>query len=184
MGEGLATDPPGGTVFKKLLISNRGDIALRVVRASRELGIATVAVHSTADAGALHARFADEAVCIGPPRSTSSYLNIPALMAAAEISGADAVHPGYGFLSENAEFAEICKKCGLTFVGPTPDDMRKWGGKVPARALARQLGIPLLPGTGVLADADEAVREAEKIGFPVILKASAGGGGRGMKIIR
>jgi acetyl-CoA carboxylase biotin carboxylase subunit len=171
-------------MFKKLLIANRGEIALRVVRACRELGIPTVAVHSTADTGALHVRFADEAVCIGPPRSTASYLNVPAIMAAAEISGADAVHPGYGFLSENAEFADICKQCGLTFVGPTADDMKKWGGKVPARALARELGIPLLPGTGVLADADEAVREAEKIGFPVILKASAGGGGRGMKIIR
>ncbi len=171
-------------MFKKLLIANRGEIALRVVRACRELGIPTVAVHSTADTAALHVRFADEAVCIGPPRSTSSYLNIPAIMAAAEISGADAVHPGYGFLSENAEFADICGQCGLTFVGPSPDDMKKWGGKVPARALAKELGIPLLPGTGVLADEDEAVREAEKIGFPVILKASAGGGGRGMKIIR
>jgi len=171
-------------MFKKLLIANRGEIALRIVRACRELKIPTVAVHSTADAGALHVRFADEAVCIGPPKSASSYLNIPAIMAAAEISGADAVHPGYGFLSENAEFAEICRKCGLTFVGPSPEDMGRWGGKVPARNLARQLGIPLLPGTGVLADEAEAVREAEKIGFPVIVKASAGGGGRGMKIVR
>ncbi len=171
-------------MFKKILIANRGEIALRVIRACRELGIQSVAVHSTVDTNALYVRYADEAVCIGPPKSAQSYLNIPAIMAAAEISGADAIHPGYGFLSENAEFAEICQQCGLTFIGPSPDDMKKWGGKVPARNLARQLGIPLLPGTGVLADEAEAVREAEKIGFPVILKASAGGGGRGMKIVR
>jgi acetyl-CoA carboxylase biotin carboxylase subunit len=170
--------------IKKVLIANRGEIALRVIRACRELGLGTVAVHSTADAGALHVRFADEAVCIGPAKSAQSYLNIPAIIAAAEITGADAVHPGYGFLSENAEFADICRQCGLVFVGPTPEDMERWGGKVPARALARKLGIPLLPGSQVLADVDEAVREAEAIGFPVILKASAGGGGRGMKIVR
>jgi len=171
-------------MFKKVLIANRGEIALRVIRACRELGIQSVAVHSTADTNALHVRFADEAVCIGPPKSSASYLNIPSIMAAAEISGADAIHPGYGFLSENAEFAEICNQCGLTFIGPSPEDMKKWGAKVPARDLARSLGIPLLPGTGVLADAAEAVEEAKKIGFPVILKASAGGGGRGMKIVR
>jgi acetyl-CoA carboxylase, biotin carboxylase subunit len=171
-------------MIKKVLIANRGEIALRVLRACRELNLATVAVHSEVDTNALHVRFADEAVCIGPARSSASYLNIPAIMAAAEITGADAVHPGYGFLSENAEFADICAQCGLTFIGPTPDDMKKWGGKVPARTLARSLGIPLLPGTGVLVDAEEAVREAEKIGYPVILKASAGGGGRGMKIVR
>ncbi|MDQ3035338.1 MAG: acetyl-CoA carboxylase biotin carboxylase subunit [Myxococcota bacterium] len=170
--------------IRKVLIANRGEIALRVIRACRELGIETVAVHSQADAGALHVRFADEAVCIGPAKSALSYLNMPAIIAAAEISGADAIHPGYGFLSENAEFADICRQCGLTFIGPSPEDMKKWGGKVPARALATQLGIPLLPGTQVLEDADEAVREAAKIGFPVILKASAGGGGRGMKIVR
>jgi acetyl-CoA carboxylase biotin carboxylase subunit len=170
--------------IRKVLIANRGEIALRVIRACRELGIETVAVHSQVDAGALHVRFADEAVCIGPARSSLSYLNMPAIIAAAEISGADAIHPGYGFLSENAEFADICRQCGLTFIGPSPEDMKKWGGKVPARALATQLGIPLLPGTQVLEDADEAVREAAKIGFPVILKASAGGGGRGMKIVR
>ncbi|MFO0682779.1 MAG: acetyl-CoA carboxylase biotin carboxylase subunit [Sandaracinus sp.] len=169
---------------QKVLIANRGEIALRVIRACRELGLQTVAVHSTVDTEALHVRFADEAVCIGPAKSIQSYLNIPAIMAAAEITGADSVHPGYGFLSENAEFAEICEQCGLTFIGPAPDDMKKWGGKVPARNLARSLGIPLLPGTGVLADADEAAREAAKIGYPVILKASAGGGGRGMKIVR
>ncbi|AKF06162.1 acetyl-CoA carboxylase biotin carboxylase subunit [Sandaracinus amylolyticus] len=170
--------------IRKVLIANRGEIALRVIRACRELGIETVAVHSEVDAAALHVRFADSAVCIGPAKSAASYLNMPAIIAAAEISGADAVHPGYGFLSENAEFADICRQCGLTFIGPTPEDMKKWGGKVPARTLARELGIPLLPGTQVLADVDEAVREAVKIGFPVILKASAGGGGRGMKIVR
>jgi acetyl-CoA carboxylase, biotin carboxylase subunit len=170
--------------IRKVLIANRGEIALRIVRACHELGIATVAVHSTVDANAQHVRQADEAICIGPARSSASYLNMPAIIAAAEVSGADAVHPGYGFLSENAEFAEICRQCGLTFIGPTPEDMKKWGGKVPARALANSLGIPLLPGTQVLANADEAVREAERVGFPVILKASAGGGGRGMKIVR
>jgi len=170
--------------IRKVLIANRGEIALRVIRACRELGIQTVAVHSTVDANALHVRFADQAVCIGPGKSSLSYLNIPAIIAAAEITGADAVHPGYGFLSENAEFAEICNQCGLTFIGPSPEDMRKWGGKVPARALARSLGIPLLPGTEVLETAEDAVRAAESIGFPVILKASAGGGGRGMKIVR
>ncbi len=171
-------------MFKKILIANRGEIALRVIRACRELGIQSVAVHSTVDTNALYVRFADEAVCIGPAKSAQSYLNVPAIMAAAEISGADAVHPGYGFLSENAEFADICQQCGLTFIGPSPEDMKKWGGKVPARNLARQLGIPLLPGTGVLADEHEAVAKAKEIGFPVILKASAGGGGRGMKIVR
>ena len=169
---------------QKVLIANRGEIALRVIRACRELGLQTVAVHSTVDTDALHVRFADEAVCIGPAPSLKSYLNIPAIMAAAEITGADSIHPGYGFLSENAEFADISEQCGLTFIGPSPDDMKKWGGKVPARTLARSLGIPLLPGTGVLADADEAAREANKIGYPIILKASAGGGGRGMKICR
>ena len=171
-------------MFKKILIANRGEIALRVIRACRELGIQSVAVHSTVDTNALYVRYADEAVCIGPAKSAQSYLNIPAIMAAAEISGADAIHPGYGFLSENAEFADICQQCGLTFIGPSPSDMKKWGGKVPARNLARELGIPLLPGTGVLADEHEAVQKAQEIGFPVILKASAGGGGRGMKIVR
>jgi acetyl-CoA carboxylase biotin carboxylase subunit len=170
--------------IRKVLIANRGEIALRIIRACRELGLATVAVHSTADNGALHVRFADEAVCIGPPKSSQSYLHIPAIIAAAEITGADAVHPGYGFLSENPDFADICRQCGLVFVGPTPEDMRRWGGKVPARTLARELGIPLLPGTDVLGDSEQAVRAAEELGFPVILKASAGGGGRGMRIVR
>jgi acetyl-CoA carboxylase biotin carboxylase subunit len=171
-------------VFEKLLIANRGEIALRIIRACRELGIATVAVHSEVDTSALHVRFADEAVCIGPARAHQSYLNIPGIIAAAEITNADAVHPGYGFLSENAEFAEICAQCGLTFVGPTPGNMRQWGDKVQARALAKQLGMPLAPGTEELTDVHEAVRQASEIGFPVMLKASAGGGGRGMKVIR
>lgn len=171
-------------MFRKVLIANRGEIALRVIRACKELGISTVAVHSEPDASALHVRFADEAVCIGPGPAKQSYLNVPALMAAAEITGADAVHPGYGFLSENAEFAEICALCGLTFIGPTPTNMKQWGDKVSSRALAQQLGLPLLPGTKVLKDADDAAAQAEKIGFPVMLKASGGGGGRGMKIIR
>jgi acetyl-CoA carboxylase biotin carboxylase subunit len=171
-------------MISKVLIANRGEIAVRIIRACRELGITTVAVHSEVDSDALHARLADQAVCIGPAPSAQSYLNVPAIIAAAEISGADAVHPGYGFLSENAEFAEICERCGLTFVGPRPEDMRQWGAKVPARALARKLGLPLLPGTGVLTGPEDAVQRAEEIGYPVILKASAGGGGRGMKIVR
>jgi acetyl-CoA carboxylase biotin carboxylase subunit len=171
-------------VFQKILIANRGEIALRVIRACRELGIATVAVHSEADAQALHVRFADEAVCIGPAPAARSYLHIPAIIAAAEITGADAVHPGYGFLSENAEFASICAQCGLAFIGPTPDDMRRWGDKVSAREAARAFGLPLLPGTDVLRDADHAAEEATRIGFPVMLKAAGGGGGRGMKIVR
>ena len=171
-------------MLEKVLIANRGEIAVRVIRACRELGIATVAVHSDIDTNALHVRLADEAVCIGPAPSALSYLNVPAIIAAAEITGADAIHPGYGFLSENAEFADICEQCGLTFIGPTVTDMQQWGSKVPARALATSLGLPLLPGTGVLGSADEAVRKANEIGYPVILKASAGGGGRGMKIVR
>ncbi len=171
-------------MFKKILIANRGEIALRIIRGCRELGISTVAVHSQADAEALHVRFADEAVCIGPPSAKESYLNVPAIIAAAEISGADAVHPGYGFLSENAEFADICRQCGLTFIGPTPENMLNWGDKVTARKNALRLGLPLLPGTGVLRDVDDAVAQAKTIGFPVMLKASGGGGGRGMQILR
>jgi acetyl-CoA carboxylase, biotin carboxylase subunit len=171
-------------MFRKILIANRGEIALRVIRACRELGIATVAVHSEVDAGALHVRFADEAVCIGPGPARQSYLNVPGIIAAAEITGADAVHPGYGFLSENAEFADICSQCGLTFIGPRPEDMRQWGDKVRARELAKRLGIPMLPGTPVLRDAADAAHKASEIGFPVMLKAAAGGGGRGMQIIR
>jgi acetyl-CoA carboxylase biotin carboxylase subunit len=171
-------------MFKKILIANRGEIALRVLRACRELGIKTVAVHSEVDARALHVRFADEAVCIGPASAAKSYLNIPAIISAAEISGADAIHPGYGFLSENSEFARICGKCGITFIGPTPEAMRAWGDKVSARGNAEKFGLPLLTGSGVLESAAHAVSEATRIGYPVILKASGGGGGRGMRIVR
>ena len=153
-------------MFRKILIANRGEIAVRVLRAARELGIATVAIHSEADAQALHVRFADEAVCIGPAPAAKSYLHIPAIISAAEITGADAIHPGYGFLSENAEFAELCGKCGLTFIGPSPEAMRLWGDKVSARREATRHGLPLLPGTGVLENAEHAVREAKRIGFP------------------
>jgi acetyl-CoA carboxylase biotin carboxylase subunit len=171
-------------MFKKILIANRGEIAVRIIRGCRELGIPTVAVHSQADADALHVRFADEAVCIGPPLAKDSYLHVPAIIAAAEITGADAIHPGYGFLSENAEFADICRQCGLTFIGPTPENMQAWGDKVTARHNAVRLGLPLLPGTGVLKDADDAVEQAKRVGFPVMMKASGGGGGRGMQILR
>jgi len=170
-------------VFKKILIANRGEIALRVIRACRELGVPSVAVHSTADANGLHTRFADESVCIGPPSARLSYLNIPALISAAEITGADAVHPGYGFLAENAEFAEVCERCGLHFIGPPAAVMRLMGDKVRARAAMAAAGVPILPGTGVLADDAEAAREADRIGYPVIIKAAAGGGGRGMKVV-
>jgi acetyl-CoA carboxylase, biotin carboxylase subunit len=171
-------------VFGKILIANRGEIAMRVIRACRTLGIKTVAIHSDVDAGALHVRFADEAVCIGPADPRRSYLNIPQIIAAAEISGADAVHPGYGFLSENADFAELCRRCKLTFIGPTPDAMRLWGDKVRAREAAKKFGLPLLPGTGVLRDGADAATQAEVIGYPIILKAAGGGGGRGMRIVR
>ena len=172
-------------MFKKVLIANRGEIALRVIRACRELGIATVAVHSTADANALHVRFADESVCIGPPPSKESYLNIPQLLSAAEITRADAIHPGYGFLSENAAFAEVCENCKIRFIGPRPEMLRLMGNKVSARNAAREVGLPLLPGsTGTVKDPKEAEAMAHEIGFPVILKAAAGGGGKGMKIVR
>lgn len=171
-------------MFKKILIANRGEIALRILRACQELGIATVAVYSEADARALHVRLADQAVCIGPANALKSYLNIPAIISAAEITAADAIHPGYGFLSENSEFARLCGKCGVTFIGPTPEAMRAWGDKVTARSNAKKFGLPLLPGTEVLRDAAHAKEEAKRIGFPVILKASGGGGGRGMRIVR
>ena len=172
-------------MFKKVLIANRGEIALRVIRACRELGVATVAVHSTADGESLHVRFADEAICIGPPPSKQSYLNARALLAAADVSGADALHPGYGFLSENADFAEMVKNIGLHWIGPRPEMIRLMGNKVAAREAMEKAGLPLLPGArGKLADADEAERIAGEVGFPVILKAAAGGGGRGMKICR
>ncbi|MBN1206634.1 MAG: acetyl-CoA carboxylase biotin carboxylase subunit [Myxococcaceae bacterium] len=172
-------------MFKKVLIANRGEIALRVIRACRELGIATVAVHSTADANALHVRFADEAVCIGPPPSKESYLNVPQLLSAAEITRADAIHPGYGFLSENAEFAEVCENCKIRFIGPRPEMLRLMGNKVRAKQAAREAGLPLLPGSaGVVRDPKEAEAIAREVGFPVIIKAAAGGGGKGMKIVR
>jgi len=172
-------------MFKKVLIANRGEIALRVIRACKELGLATVAVHSTADAESLHVRFADEAICIGPPQSKQSYLNVRALLSAADVTGADAIHPGYGFLSENAEFAELVTRMGLKFIGPRPEMIRLMGNKVAAREAMEKAGLPLLPGArGKLADADEAEKIAEEIGYPVILKAAAGGGGRGMKICR
>jgi acetyl-CoA carboxylase biotin carboxylase subunit len=170
-------------VFEKVLIANRGEIALRVIRSCRERGLRTVAVHSEVDADALHARLADEAICIGPADPTRSYLHIPAIIAAAEITGADAVHPGYGFLSENPEFAETCAQCGLEFIGPLPEQMRQWGDKVSARALARSLGLPILEGTELVEDVEDAVRKAESLGFPVLLKASGGGGGRGMHVL-
>jgi acetyl-CoA carboxylase biotin carboxylase subunit len=172
-------------VFKKILIANRGEIALRIIRACRELGVRTVAVHSTADAAAAHVRFADEAVCIGPPPSRESYLHVPAILSAAEITRADAIHPGYGFLSENGDFAEVCENCKIKFIGPRAEMLRLMGNKVRAREAAKEAGLPLLPGSaGVLKGPKEAQGEADRIGYPVILKASAGGGGRGMKIVR
>jgi acetyl-CoA carboxylase biotin carboxylase subunit len=171
-------------MFKKILIANRGEIALRVLRACRELGVKTVAVHSEVDARALHVRFADEAVCIGPAASAKSYLHIPAIISAAEITASDAIHPGYGFLSENAEFARLCGKCGVTFIGPSPEAMLAWGDKVTARKNAARFGLPLLPGSGVLEDVAHARAEAMRIGLPIIFKASGGGGGRGMRIVR
>jgi acetyl-CoA carboxylase biotin carboxylase subunit len=172
-------------MFKKILIANRGEIALRVIQACRELGIETVAVHSTADRESLHVTYADEDVCIGPPRSTDSYLNINSVIAAAEITGADAVHPGYGFLSEKAHFAEVLAECNLAWIGPSPETIRLMGDKAKARQTAIAAGVPVLPGSKEpLADAKAAAAVAAEVGYPVILKASAGGGGRGMRIVR
>ncbi|MBN2971485.1 acetyl-CoA carboxylase biotin carboxylase subunit [Roseomonas aeriglobus] len=169
--------------IQKLLIANRGEIALRIHRACHEMGIKTVAVHSTADADAMHVRLADEAICIGPPAATDSYLNIPNIISAAEISGADAIHPGYGFLSENARFAEIVESHGLIFVGPKPEHIRTMGDKVEAKRTAGALGLPLVPGSdGAISDVAEAAQIAERVGYPVIIKAASGGGGRGMKV--
>jgi len=172
-------------MFDKILIANRGEIALRVLRACKELGIPTVAVHSTADADAMHVRLADESVCIGPPPARDSYLNVPSLLAACEITGADAVHPGYGFLSENARFAEILAEHNVAFIGPKPEHIRLMGDKIEAKRTAKRLGIPVVPGSdgGVGSDA-EAAAIAEAIGFPLLVKASSGGGGRGMKVAR
>ena len=169
-------------MFDKILIANRGEIALRVERACKELGIATVAVHSTADADAMHVRLADESVCIGGPPSKDSYLNIPAIVAACEITGADAVHPGYGFLAENARFAEILEEHDITFIGPTAEHVRLMGDKIRAKEAAIELGIPVVPGSGPISDFEEARAIARDIGYPVLVKASAGGGGRGMKL--
>ena len=172
-------------MFKKILIANRGEIALRVICACKELGIKAVAVYSDADRNSLHVRFADEAICIGPPKSAESYLNIPAVISAAEISNVDAIHPGYGLLSENANFAEVCETSGIAFIGPPPDSMRLMGEKEKARNAMKRFGVPILPGSdGVLTGEAEALASAQVVGFPVILKASAGGGGRGMRVIR
>jgi acetyl-CoA carboxylase biotin carboxylase subunit len=172
-------------MFDKILIANRGEIALRVLRACKELGIATVAVHSTADAEAMHVRFADESVCIGPPPAKDSYLNIPAILAACEITGADAVHPGYGFLAENARFAEILAEHGVQFIGPKAEHIRLMGDKIEAKRTAKSLGIPVVPGSdGGVASPAEAASIAGEIGYPVLIKATAGGGGRGMKVAR
>src|SRR6202043_2234092 len=170
-------------MFDKILIANRGEIALRILRACKELGIATVAVHSTADADAMHVRLADESVCIGPAPARDSYLNIPALLTACEITGADAVHPGYGFLSENARFAEILIEHDVHFIGPKPEHIRLMGDKIAAKRTAKRLGIPVVPGSesGVASD-QEALAIAQAIGFPVLVKAASGGGGRGMKV--
>jgi acetyl-CoA carboxylase biotin carboxylase subunit len=170
-------------MFDKVLIANRGEIALRIQRACKELGIATVAVHSTADADAMHVRLADESVCIGPPTSSDSYLNIPRLLAACEITGADAVHPGYGFLSENARFAEILEEHNITFIGPTSEHIRIMGDKIEAKETAKRLGIPVVPGSdGAVKNETDAMKIAKGMGFPVLIKATAGGGGRGMKV--
>jgi len=170
-------------MVRKVLVANRGEIALRVIRACRELGLETVAVYSEADRESLHVRFADDDVCIGPPPARASYLKIPALIAAAEITGADAIHPGYGFLAENAEFADTCRASNITFIGPTGEQIRQMGDKATARRLAAEAGVPTVPGSpGTIDDPDEALAFAESIGFPVIIKATAGGGGKGMRI--
>lgn len=171
-------------MFKKILIANRGEIALRVIRTCREMGIQTVAVYSTADAESLHVRFADEAVCIGKPQSSDSYLNIPRIMAAAEITNADAIHPGYGFLAENAEFADICARYNIKFIGPTSEMMRLMGDKITAKDTMIKAGVPVIPGSeGLLQSVDEAKLLAAEMGYPVLLKATAGGGGKGMRLV-
>jgi len=172
-------------MFKKILIANRGEIALRVILACREMGIKTVAVYSEADESSLHVRFADEDVCIGPPRASESYLNVPAIISAAEITGADAIHPGYGFLSESAYLAEVCEACHIKFIGPSPQVIRLMGDKARARRAMKKAGVPVLPGSeGTLESEDEALTIAAEIGYPVLIKATAGGGGRGMRVVR
>jgi acetyl-CoA carboxylase biotin carboxylase subunit len=172
-------------MFKKILVANRGEIALRIICACKELGVRTVAIYSEADRNSLAVRFADEAICIGPPQLAQSYLNIPAVISAAEIANVDAIHPGYGLLSENANFAEVCETCGIKFIGPPPDVIRLMGEKEKARAAMKKAGVPILPGSdGVIASEEEAIEWARQVGYPVIIKASAGGGGRGMRIVR
>jgi len=171
-------------MFKKILIANRGEIALRVIRTCREMGIKTVAIYSTADRENLHVRFADEAVCIGPPPSSESYLNIPKIMAAVEITNADAIHPGYGFLAENADFAEVCKQYGIKFIGPTPDQIRKMGDKITAKETMIKAGVPVIPGSdGLVKDIKSGMKISGNMGYPIIIKATAGGGGKGMRIV-
>ena len=170
-------------MFKKILIANRGEIALRVIRACKELGIKTVAVHSTADAHSLHVHFADEDICIGPPNSKASYLNMKQILAAAELTNADAIHPGYGFLSENAKFAEMCRENRVTFIGPSPESIRSMGDKSQAKATMKKAGVPTIPGSnGLIVGLKEAISAADAVGYPVIIKATAGGGGRGMRV--
>ena len=171
-------------MFKKILIANRGEIALRIIRTCKEMGISTVAIYSTADRDSLHVRFADEAVCIGPPSSKDSYLSVPRIMAAAEITNADAIHPGYGFLSENANFADVCTQYGIKFIGPTPDQIRSMGDKITAKETMIAAGVPTVPGSdGLLEDLATGLTVAEEVGYPIILKATAGGGGKGMRIV-
>src|SRR5690348_1990338 len=172
-------------MFRKILIANRGEIALRVICACKELGIKSVAIYSEADRNSLPVRFADEAICIGPPQLSQSYLNIPAVISAAEIANVDAIHPGYGLLAENANFAEVCETSGIKFIGPPPEITRLMGEKEKARAAMKAAGVPILPGSeGIISSDGEAVEWSEEVGFPVIVKASAGGGGRGMRIAR
>ncbi len=172
-------------MFERILIANRGEIALRVIRACREMGIRSIAVYSTADQNSLHVQMADEAVCIGPPAGKDSYLKIANIISAAEVADVDAIHPGYGFLSENAHFAEICKNCNIHFIGPTPDNIRMMGNKSVARETMKKAGVPVAPGSeGVVASQDEAIKIAHKIGYPVLIKAVAGGGGKGMRVAR
>ena len=172
-------------MFHKILIANRGEIALRILRTCREMGIRTVVAHSQADAGSLPVRLADESICIGPAEARQSYLNIPSIISAASITDSEAIHPGYGLLSENAAFAEICRACGITFIGPAPEAIRLMGDKAQARAMAKQAGAPVVPGSeGPLEGVDEAQALADTIGYPVVVKAAAGGGGRGMRIVR
>ncbi|MBQ2611660.1 ATP-grasp domain-containing protein, partial [bacterium] len=169
-------------MFKKVLIANRGEIAVRIIRACREIGIPTVAIYSQADSNSLHVRLATEAYCIGPAKSSESYLNIPAIMSAAVVSGADAIHPGYGFMSERADFAEICEKHSIKFIGPSADAMRKMGDKATARQTMIENDVPVTPGTGIMKTEKEVKEFAKKVGYPIILKATAGGGGKGMRI--